>query len=91
MTMTTNRELKNLLEIEENKERYAAIRSLNRLERELKEIEPYTAAQASFDSIKLQMEKRAMPDLEYGRYEALSLFWAWRWGWLILIGYVLAT
>ena len=36
--MTTNRELKNLLEIEENKERYAAIRSLNRLERELNEL-----------------------------------------------------
>lgn len=89
--MTTNRELKNLLEIEENNERYAAIRNLNRLERELKEIQPYTAAQASFDSIKLQMEKRAMPDLEYGRSEALSLLWAWRWGWLILIGYVLAT
>ena len=55
--MTTNRELKNLLEIEENNERYAAIRNLNRLERELKEIQPYTAAQASFNSIKLQMEK----------------------------------
>tara|TARA_R100001079_G_C4400814_1_gene131314 strand:+ start:266 stop:535 length:270 start_codon:yes stop_codon:yes gene_type:complete len=83
--MTTNRELKNLLEIEENKERYAAIRNLNRLERELKDIEPYTAAQASFNSVKLQMEKRAMPDLEYGMSEGLSLLWAWRWGLIVLI------
>ena len=82
----------NVVDVETMQKRYSdSSREAKRLNGQLKEIEPYTAAQASFNSIKLQMEKRAMPDLEYGRYEALSLFWAWRWGWLILIGYVLAT
>ena len=88
--MQSNIELKRLLEIEENKKYYAGIRNLVKLKKQIPEVEPYTATQASFDSLKLQIEKRSMPKIEYGMPEALSLFWAWRWGWIILIGYILS-
>ena len=88
--MTTNRELKNVLEIEENKERYEAIRSLSNLEQSFPHVKPYTANDAAFDRIKLMAQKRAYPEDEYGMSEGLSLLWAMRWSWIMLIVLYLA-
>tara|TARA_R100001443_G_scaffold4220_1_gene12506 strand:+ start:564 stop:830 length:267 start_codon:yes stop_codon:yes gene_type:complete len=88
--MTTNRELKNLLEIEENKKRYEATRSLLELEQSFPHTKPYTANDAAFDRIKLMAEKRAYPEDEYGMSEGLSLLWAMRYSWILLIVLVLA-
>ena len=88
--MTTNRELKNLLEIEENKVRYEATRDLLELEQSFPYTEPYTANDAAFDRIKLMAQKRAYPEDEYGMREGLSLLWAMRWSWIMLIVLYLA-
>tara|TARA_Y100001938_G_scaffold132272_1_gene190394 strand:+ start:263 stop:529 length:267 start_codon:yes stop_codon:yes gene_type:complete len=88
--MTTNRELKNLLEIEENKVRYEATRDLLELEQSFPYTEPYTANDAAFDRIKLMAQKRAYPEDEYGIREGLSLLWAMRWSWILLIVLYLA-
>ena len=83
--MTTNRELKNLLEIEENKVRYEATRNLLELEQSFPYTEPYTANDAAFDRIKIMADSRALPEDEYGMSEFVSLLWAMRWSWIILI------
>jgi len=83
--MTTNRELKNLLQLEEDKERFSATRKLLELEQSLSNFEPYTANDAAFDRIKIMADRRAIPENEYGKREFLSLLWAMRWSWIILI------
>ena len=83
--MTTNRELKNLLEIEENKVRYEATRNLLELEQSFPYTEPYTANDAAFDRIKIMADSRALPEDNYGMSEGLRLLWAMRWSWIILI------
>ena len=87
---TSNRELKNLLEIEENKKRYEATRNLLELEQSFPDTEPYTANDAAFDRIKIMADKRALPENEYGKREFLSLLWAMRWSWIVLIVLYLA-
>ena len=82
---TSNRELKNLLEIEENKKRYEATRNLLELEQSFPYTEPYTANDAAFDRIKIMADRRALPENEYAKREILSLLWAMRWSWIILI------
>ena len=88
--MTTNRELKNLLQLEEDTKRYEATRNLLKLEQSLKDFEPYTANDAAFDRIKLMAEKRAIPENHYGKGECLSRLWAMRWSWIVLIVLYLA-
>ena len=88
--MTTNRELKNLLQLEEDKERFSATRKLLELEQSLSNFEPYTANDAAFDRIKLMAEKRAIPEDNYGMSEFVSLLWAMRWSWIILIALTIA-
>ena len=87
---TSNRELKNLLEIEENKKRYEATRNLLELEQSFPYTEPYTANDAAFDRIKIMADRRAYPEDEYGMSEGLSLLWAMRWSWIILIALTIA-
>ena len=82
---TSNRELKNLLEIEENKKRYEATRNLLELEQSFPYTEPYTANDAAFDRIKIMVDRRDLPENEYCKREFLSLLWAMRWSWIILI------
>jgi hypothetical protein len=88
--MTTNRELKNLLQLEEDKERFSATRKLLELEQSLSNFEPYTANDAAFDRIKIMVDRRAIPKNEYGMSEGLSLLWAMRWSWIVLIVLYLA-
>ena len=88
--MTTNRELKNLLQLEEDKERFSATRKLLELEQSLKDFEPYTANDAAFDRIKIMVDRRAIPEDQYGMRELLSLLWAMRWTWIILLALTIA-
>ena len=88
--MMTNRELKNLLEIEENEKRYEATRNLSELEQSFPYTEPYTANDAAFDRIKIMVDRRALPEDEYGMSEFVSLIWAMRWSWIILIALTIA-
>ena len=88
--MTTNRELKNLLQLEEDKERFSATRKLLELEQSLSNFEPYTANDAAFDRIKIMVDRRAIPEDNYGMSEGLRLLWAMRWSWIILIALTIA-
>ena len=83
--MTTNRELKNLLQLEEDTERYEATRNLLKLEQSFPYTEPYTANDAAFDRIKIMVDRRAIPEDNYSMSDGLRLLWAMRWSWIILI------
>ena len=88
--MTTNRELKNLLQLEEDTKRYEATRNLLKLEQSLKDFEPYTANDAAFDRIKIMVDRRAIPEDNYSMSDGLRLLWAMRWSWIILIALTIA-